>query len=157
MSNMALMCRCVEITLWGCVEQNIVQNAPSLTRFLPICIWCQRAILGTLINFIIWAWPWPYVGPFKEINVKNLISRQFLLWKLKNFFGQMKSRSRAMTIQMCHTQGPCSSPSGQAQRWYIFHLASLSPPVWIWRQKYIFHLPHFAPVWIWRHKFWDKI
>ena len=36
MSNMAIMCRCVEISLLGCVEQNVVQNTPSLTRFLPI-------------------------------------------------------------------------------------------------------------------------
>ena len=35
MSNMAIMCRCVEISLLGCVEQNVVQNVPSLTRFLP--------------------------------------------------------------------------------------------------------------------------
>ena len=38
MSNMAIMCRCVEISLLGCVEQNVVQNVPSLTRFLPYCV-----------------------------------------------------------------------------------------------------------------------
>ena len=37
MANMAIMCRCVEISLLGCVEQNVVQNVPSLTRFLPTC------------------------------------------------------------------------------------------------------------------------
>ena len=39
MSNMAIMCRCVEISLLGCVEQNVVQNVPSLTRFLPSIEW----------------------------------------------------------------------------------------------------------------------
>ena len=35
---MAIMCRCVEISLLGCVEQNVVQNVPSLTRFLPTSV-----------------------------------------------------------------------------------------------------------------------
>ena len=35
MSNMAIMCKCVQIACLGCVEQNVVQNVPSLTRFLP--------------------------------------------------------------------------------------------------------------------------
>ena len=36
MSNIAIMCKCVQISCLGCVEQNVVQNVPSLTRFLPI-------------------------------------------------------------------------------------------------------------------------
>ena len=42
---MAIMCRCVEISLLGCVEQNVVQNVPSLTRFLPIFILLQLSVL----------------------------------------------------------------------------------------------------------------
>ena len=30
MSNMAIMCRCVEISLLGCVEQNVRNASPSL-------------------------------------------------------------------------------------------------------------------------------
>ena len=33
---MAIMCKCVEISLLGCVEQSVVQIVPSLTRFLPM-------------------------------------------------------------------------------------------------------------------------
>ena len=32
---MAIMCNCVKISSLGCVEQNVVQNVPSLTGFLP--------------------------------------------------------------------------------------------------------------------------
>ena len=51
MSNMAIMCKCVEISCLGCVEQNVVQNVLSLTRFLPICdIWCDLAWKLTKLN-----------------------------------------------------------------------------------------------------------
>ena len=35
MSYMAILCKWVEISCLGCVKQNVVQNVPSLTRFLP--------------------------------------------------------------------------------------------------------------------------
>ena len=50
---MAIMCNCVEISSLGNVEQNVVQNVPSLTRFLPIYIHFKSAneITFTKNNF----------------------------------------------------------------------------------------------------------
>ena len=39
MSKIAIMCKCVKISLCvGCVEQNVVQNVPSLTKNVKMWI-----------------------------------------------------------------------------------------------------------------------
>ena len=53
MSNMAIMCRCVEISLLGYVEQNVVQNVPSLTRFLPLLYFFSCSIYALHYTFTV--------------------------------------------------------------------------------------------------------
>ena len=46
MTNMAIMCECVEVSLLGCVEQSVVQIVPSVTRFLP----------DSKVKSTVWSW-----------------------------------------------------------------------------------------------------